>query len=221
MHPRTDAVVITAVLDETGDRILLGRNKRFPPGFYSTLAGFLEPGESFEEAVSREIWEESGIHVTNVRYHSCQPWPFPANLMVGCFAIADSSQVIRTDLDNELEDARWFTRDEVLTILGSTSGTELKKNELRKMGRYAGDEKRIPPAEDLKLTRGAAEGGELGEAASRSESESESDEQAKRKQMEETLRVPGKTAIAGVLIWKFAHRELDGLGYRFSAKPKI
>jgi hypothetical protein len=88
------------------------------------------------------------------------------------------------------------------------------------MGRYAGDEKRLAPEEDLKLTRGAAEGEPRG-AASRSESESESDEQVKRKQMRETLRVPGKTAIAGVLIWKFAHRELDGLGYAFSAKPKI
>lgn len=91
------------------------------------------------------------------------------------------------------------------------------------MGRYAGDEKRLIPAEDLKLTRGRAEGGEPREAAGRleSESESEPDEQVKRKQMQETLRVPGKTAIAGVLIWKFAHRELDGLGYRFGAKPKI
>jgi len=69
---------------------------------FSTLAGFCEPGESFEDAVKREIWEESGIRVYNVRYQSSQPWPYPANLMVGCYAYADSSQVIRTDLDNEL-----------------------------------------------------------------------------------------------------------------------
>ncbi|KAG8935920.1 NADH pyrophosphatase [Tulasnella sp. 418] len=130
-HPRTDSVVITAILDDKADRILLGHNKRFPPGNYSTLAGFVEPSESFEESVRREMYEESGIQVHTIQYDSCQPWPYPANLMIGFYAWADSSQTIRTDLDTELggecsiegaleghiddgfsQDARWFTREE-------------------------------------------------------------------------------------------------------------
>ncbi|KAG6329747.1 hypothetical protein ID866_9340 [Astraeus odoratus] len=100
-----------------------GRNKKkFPPKFYSALAGFVEPGESYEDAVKREMWEEAGIRVWNIRYHSGQPWPFPANLMLGFYATADTSAPIRTDLDNELEDARWYTRQEVLAVLNHTSG---------------------------------------------------------------------------------------------------
>jgi len=198
MHPRTDPVVIMAVLDETGEKILLGRNKKFPPGFYSCLAGFLEPSESFEEAVTREIWEESGIRATNVRYHSCQPWPFPANLMIGCFAIADSSQKLRTDLDNELDDARWFTREEVLGIL-SAGNTNLKRKEMRKIGEQEESHKKS-------ATRGNKE-----------DSESEGEDAPKKL----SVRVPGLTAIAGALIYKFAHRELDGLNYEFSTKSKI
>ncbi|KAG1798332.1 NUDIX hydrolase domain-like protein [Suillus subaureus] len=90
-------------IDESGEKVLLGRNKKFPGKFYSALAGFIEPGESFEDAVKREMWEEAGVKVWNVRYHSGQPWPYPANLMVGYYATADSSAPIRTDLDNELE----------------------------------------------------------------------------------------------------------------------
>lgn len=116
-HPRTDPVVIMLAVDQSGEKILLGRNKRFPPKFYSALAGFIEPGESFEDAVKREMWEEAGVNVWNIRYHSGQPWPYPANLMVGYYATADSSAPIRTDLDNELEDARWFTKEEVLAVL--------------------------------------------------------------------------------------------------------
>ncbi|KAI6001668.1 NUDIX hydrolase domain-like protein [Pisolithus orientalis] len=115
-HPRTDPVVIMVVMDESGDKILLGRN------FYSALAGFVEPGESYEDAVKREMWEEAGVRVRNVRYHSGQPWPFPANLMLGFYATADSSAPIRTDLDNELEDARWYTREEVLAVLAHQAG---------------------------------------------------------------------------------------------------
>lgn len=121
-HPRTDPVVIMVVMDESGDKILLGRNKRFPFKFYSALAGFVEPGESYEDAVKREMWEEAGVRVRNVRYHSGQPWPFPANLMLGFYATADSSAPIRTDLDNELEDARWYTREEVLAVLAHQAG---------------------------------------------------------------------------------------------------
>ncbi|KIP06523.1 hypothetical protein PHLGIDRAFT_453629 [Phlebiopsis gigantea 11061_1 CR5-6] len=116
-HPRTDAVVIMAVVNEANDKILLGRNKKWPGRFYSTLAGFIEPGESFEDAVKRELWEEAGLKVWGVKYHSTQPWPFPANLMVGFYAIADDTLPTRTDLDNELEDARWYSREEIFSVL--------------------------------------------------------------------------------------------------------
>ncbi|KIJ60048.1 hypothetical protein HYDPIDRAFT_32624 [Hydnomerulius pinastri MD-312] len=122
-HPRTDPVVIMVVMNEAGDKIILGRNKKFPPKFYSALAGFVEPGESYEDAVKREMWEEAGVKVWNIRYHSGQPWPFPANLMLGFYATADPSAPIRTDLDNELEDAGWYTREEVLAALAQTPGT--------------------------------------------------------------------------------------------------
>jgi NAD+ diphosphatase len=109
MHfPRTDPAVIMLVTD--GDRALLGRNKNFPvPGMYSTLAGFVEPGESLEDAVAREVREETGIEVAAVHYHSSQPWPFPANIMLGFYAEAATSE-IAVDY-GELEDARWFERD--------------------------------------------------------------------------------------------------------------
>ena len=106
--PRTDPAVIMLVVD--GDRVLLGRNKNFPlPGMYSTLAGFVEPGEALEDAVAREVREETGIEVGAVHYHSSQPWPFPANIMLGFHAEAVSRDII---VDRgELEDARWFDRD--------------------------------------------------------------------------------------------------------------
>jgi NAD+ diphosphatase len=109
MHfPRTDPAVIMLVTD--GDRALLGRNKNFPvPGMYSTLAGFVEPGESLEDAVAREVREETAIEVAAVHYHSSQPWPFPANIMLGFYAEAATSE-IAVDY-GELEDARWFERD--------------------------------------------------------------------------------------------------------------
>ena len=103
------------MLATKGDRCLLGRGARFPKGFYSALAGFIEPGESIEEAVERELTEESGIKVTNVRYFSTQPWPYPSSLMIGCFAEAVNED-IKVD-KNELEEARWFTRDEVKQML--------------------------------------------------------------------------------------------------------
>lgn len=109
--PRTDPAVIMLV--RRGDQCLLGRSPRFPPGRYSTLAGFVEPGESLEAAVAREVMEEAGVAVTDVRYHSSQPWPFPASLMMGFTATAVSDR-IRIDQD-ELEDARWFSREEVRT----------------------------------------------------------------------------------------------------------
>ena len=113
MHfPRTDPAVIMLVT--RGDEALLGRNKNFPlPGMYSTLAGFVEPGESLEDAVAREIREETGIEVGAVHYHSSQPWPFPGNIMLGFVAEAVTSE-IAIDPD-ELADARWFARDWLLS----------------------------------------------------------------------------------------------------------
>lgn len=107
--PRVDPVVI--MLAELGDRVLLGRQPPWPPGRYSALAGFLEVGESIEEAVAREILEESGVQVRDVRYIASQPWPFPSSLMVACIAVAQDEAI--TIDTYELEDARWFTRDEV------------------------------------------------------------------------------------------------------------
>jgi NAD+ diphosphatase len=104
--PRTDPAVI--VLVTHGQRCLLGRASRFPPGMYSTLAGFVEPGESLEETLCREIWEEAGIAITDVAYRSSQPWPFPQSLMLG-FRARALDEALRVDPE-ELEDARWFDR---------------------------------------------------------------------------------------------------------------
>jgi NAD+ diphosphatase len=114
--PRTDPVVIMLV--EDGERCLLGRQPRFPKGFYSALAGFVEPGETIEAAVKREVLEEAGVHCEEVRLIESQPWPFPSSLMLGCFARATSTEVVVDRL--ELEDARWFTRAEVRTMLEGT-----------------------------------------------------------------------------------------------------
>jgi len=120
--PRTDPVVIMLVAH--GDRALLGRQSRMPPGLYTTLAGFVEQGETIEEAVAREIHEEAGIRIANVRYFASQPWPFPSSLMIGCFADA-TSETIRVDRD-ELEDARWFSRREVEAMIARPfAGSEL------------------------------------------------------------------------------------------------
>ncbi len=114
MHfPRTDPVVIMLAVD--GDRCLMGRSGRFGKGMYSALAGFLEPGETIEGAVRREIKEESGIDVGRVHYVASQPWPFPSSLMIGCLAEATSTEIV---IDKtELEDARWFTKAEVTAML--------------------------------------------------------------------------------------------------------
>jgi NAD+ diphosphatase len=109
--PRTDPVVIMLAL--RGDRCLLGRGARFPA--WSCLAGFVEPGESFEDAVRREVLEEAGIRCGKVSYFRSQPWPFPMSLMIGCFAEALSEEL--TVDHSELEDARWFSRDEVADML--------------------------------------------------------------------------------------------------------
>jgi NAD+ diphosphatase len=111
-HPRTDPVVIMLVVDEERDRVLLGRQPSWPAGRYSALAGFVEPGESLEDAVAREVLEESGVEVTGARYVSSQPWPFPSSLMLGFEALYVSGSAVAAD--GELEDARWFTRAELL-----------------------------------------------------------------------------------------------------------
>jgi NAD+ diphosphatase len=111
--PRTDPVVIMLAVD--GDACLLGRQPRFPKGMYSALAGFVEPGETIEGAVRREVREEAGVVCRAVQYFASQPWPFPASLMIGSFAQAESRAL---EVDRvELEDARWFSRDEAIALI--------------------------------------------------------------------------------------------------------
>ncbi|KAG5209569.1 hypothetical protein JEQ12_017134 [Ovis aries] len=114
-YPRVDPVVIMQVIHPDGTKCLLGRQKRFPPGMFTCLAGFIEPGETIEDAVRREVEEESGVKVGHVQYVSCQPWPMPSSLMIGCLAVAVSTE-IKVD-KNEIEDARWFTREQVVDVL--------------------------------------------------------------------------------------------------------
>jgi NAD+ diphosphatase len=111
--PRTDPVVI--MLATRGDSCLVGRGRQFPGVMYSALAGFIEPGETIEEAVRREIFEEAGIRIGNVRYVTTQPWPFPSSLMIGCFAEAFDDE-IRID-ETELADARWLDRATARALL--------------------------------------------------------------------------------------------------------
>jgi NAD+ diphosphatase len=111
--PRTDPVVI--MLPFHGDRCLLGRQEQWPRGMFSALAGFLEPGESIEEACARELSEEAGLHAVKVRYHSTQPWPYPSSLMIGLFAEVADDQA-KAD-ETELEEVRWFTRPQIQAML--------------------------------------------------------------------------------------------------------
>jgi len=128
-----------AVVNHANTHILLGRQKRWPPYWYSTLAGFCEPAESIEEGVRREVWEEAGVHLGRVVIHSTQPWPYPANLMIG--AIGQSvpeGEKIDLGNDPELDDAKWFSYDEVrhalkvgTSGLGEDAGSEYKEGGLR------------------------------------------------------------------------------------------
>ena len=111
VFPRTDPAVIMLVHDGA-DRVVLGRQAVWPPGRFSILAGFVEPGESAEAAVAREVAEEVGLQVRDVRYVGSQPWPFPQSLMLGFVARADGAQELILDPD-EIEEARWFTREEL------------------------------------------------------------------------------------------------------------
>ena len=119
--PRTDPVVIAIISD--GDRCLLGQSvgRLAASKMYSALAGFMDQGESIEEAVAREVMEEAGIQVTNVRYHSSQPWPFPSSLMIGCHADAATTEIAKDDV--EMTEVRWFNRAEVLLALEGKSET--------------------------------------------------------------------------------------------------
>ena len=111
--PRTDPVVIMLVTD--GERCLLAHEQRFAEKMYSTLAGFIEPGEDIEHAVRREVMEETGIEIGNVRFHSSQPWPFPHSLMLGCIAEAKTTTL---NIDTtEIAEARWFTRADIRSML--------------------------------------------------------------------------------------------------------
>jgi NAD+ diphosphatase len=115
MFPRTDPVVIMLTVDVENDRCLLGRSHHFQEGMYSCLAGFVEPGETIENAVRRETVEESGIAVGRVRYHASQPWPMPHSLMIGCYGEAQSTE-IKID-SQEMQDVRWFSREEAAAML--------------------------------------------------------------------------------------------------------
>ena len=113
--PRTDPAIIVLVI--SGERCLLGRQATWREGVYATIAGFVEPGESLEAAVAREVWEETGVRIEWARYHSSQPWPFPTSLMLGFTAQAASDAIHLND--GELEDARWFSREEIVGAVRS------------------------------------------------------------------------------------------------------
>ncbi len=111
--PRTDPVVIMLALHE--DEALLGRGPHLPPGFYSALAGFMEPGETIEEAVARELMEEAGVKTTSVSIVANQPWPWPSSLMIGCTAVVEGKKL--TLDETEIDDARWVTKDEAAAAI--------------------------------------------------------------------------------------------------------
>ncbi|MEQ9110002.1 MAG: NAD(+) diphosphatase [Rhodospirillaceae bacterium] len=120
--PRTDAAVIVLVEHPDGERCLLGRQSKWPEGMYSVVAGFVEPGESLEECVIREVKEETGIQVTDATYHASQPWPFPSSLMLGF-----SAKALTTDFkphDDELDDIRWVTRNDLAQYGEMGDGTD-------------------------------------------------------------------------------------------------
>jgi NAD+ diphosphatase len=119
--PRTDPVIIMAVTSELG--VLLGRQTSWPPGMYSALAGFMEPGETIEDAARREIFEEAGVRVGTVRYAASQPWPYPSSLMIGLIGEALTTEIA---IDKEeLEIARWFSHDELRLMVAGTHPDKL------------------------------------------------------------------------------------------------
>ncbi|KAJ9098205.1 hypothetical protein QFC21_004534 [Naganishia friedmannii] len=198
-YPRTDPVIIMGILNSTGDKMLLGRQKAWPKGM-----GFCEPSESLEDAVRREVMEEAGVAVGQVRYSSSQPWPFPSNLMLGCYGLALSdSQDVHLDLDNELEDARWFSRDEVLAML-SSGANKISKDEHNKFE---------PPANHTAnggSVAGVQEGAALAPAEGKLEVKEDTSVEHENKVK---YRVPPRTAIAGMLVERWANGELDEIKF--------
>ncbi|CAO1629838.1 unnamed protein product [Parajaminaea phylloscopi] len=196
-YPRTDPVVIMGVLSPDGERLLLGRQKKWPRGFWSCLAGFIEPGESLEEAVRREVLEESGVTVDKVVYHSSQSWPFPCQLMEGCYGIAASPKAssgsnasnalpeFKLDLDNELEAAQWFTREEILAVLDRSAKSHLSKQDINKI-------------DQATQKSGGHEQKDPGSIANTDNSQSS---------IPDDFKIPPATAIAHVLIAAWARRE--------------
>ena len=143
--PRTDPTMIAAVVSADGQRVLLGRGPNYPRHWFSTLAGFIEPGESVEEAVRREVREEAGVRVGRVIIHSTQPWPYPSSLMIGAIAQALPGGEDITLEDKELESAKWFSMDEVRTALKFCTGPlEEKVPEGYKEG-----DLRLPPSQAI------------------------------------------------------------------------
>ncbi|KAF5357367.1 hypothetical protein D9758_005902 [Tetrapyrgos nigripes] len=238
-HPRTDGVVIMCTVDRSGDKILLGRSRKFPFKFFSALAGFIEPGETFEDAVSRELWEEAGIQIypNSVVYHSGQPWPYPANLMCGFYARADERKEVRVDLDNELVEAKWYTREDVLEILNwgkEGEGTKIEWKKVSEAEKKAEDEQQkvMAQARARAQAQGQGEGKKEGEILSVwTENKDHQDvvedkEKGKEKgkgKDEPPFRIPPTTAIAGVLIrdWavgKVKFEPIEGDGEELVAK---
>lgn len=158
IYPRVDPVVIMLVIDKENDRALLSRQSRFVPRMWSCLAGFIEPGESLEEAVRRETWEETGIEVGQVIYHSSQPWPvgpntMPCQLMVGFFAYAKSLE-IHVD-KQELEDAQWHSREDIKKALTFAEYEKAQRTNALKVNQMCkGAEKGQSIAEDFKVGSG-------------------------------------------------------------------
>lgn len=188
IYPRVDPVVIMLVIDQENDRALLSKQSRFVPRMWSCLAGFIEPGESLEEAVRRETWEETGIEVGEVVYHSSQPWPvgpnsMPCQLMVGFFAYAKSLE-IKVDKE-ELEDAQWHSREEVRKALTFAEYTKAQTTAAAKVEQMCkGVEKTHSLSTDFNV-----ESGELA-----------------------PMFVPGPFAIAHHLIssWAFPDKNING-----------
>ena len=118
-YPRTDSAIIVLVKDDQ-DRVLLGRQKVWPKNRFSTFAGFVEPGESFENCVTREVMEEAGVKLKEINYLGSQPWPFPASLMIAFEAITTTPELARPD-GEEIEEIRWFTRDEMKSAIAEKS----------------------------------------------------------------------------------------------------
>ncbi|CAO1625184.1 unnamed protein product [Jaminaea pallidilutea] len=216
-YPRTDPVVIMGVLSPDGERLLLGRQKKWPKGFWSCLAGFIEPGESLEEAVRREVLEESGVRVEKVVYHSSQSWPFPNQLMEGCYGIcgvgpesdgstADSSSLpeVNLALDNELEAAKWFTREEILSVIDKSAAAHMTKADVQKIDDAR--EKAGGHQGEKDQARGQEEHKDPGSIANTDDG-GRGDGGTKLASLPDDFKIPPATAIAHVLIAAWARGE--------------